>query len=43
VLETTLKRKVCAGQLSLVDAQQAIRTDWVAAYQPYVANANPIP
>jgi len=27
---------VCSGALSLTDAQQAIVTDWVAAYRRYV-------
>jgi hypothetical protein len=35
-LENTLKRLVCAGDLPLADAQQAIRTDWVKAYLQYV-------
>lgn len=36
VLETKLKRLVCGGQITLADAQQAIRTDWVTAYQRFV-------
>lgn len=36
VLETKLKRLVCAGQVSLWDAQYAIRTNWIQAYQQYV-------
>lgn len=36
VIETALKREVCAGRLSLEQAQQAIRTDWTAAYRRYV-------
>ena len=35
-LETKLKRMVCAGQIPLSEAQQAIATDWVAAYKKYV-------
>lgn len=35
-LEDTLHRLVCAGHLSLVVAQDAIRVDWVAAYRRYV-------
>jgi len=27
---------VCAGQVTLVDAQHDISTNWVAAYQKYV-------
>jgi hypothetical protein len=36
VLETKLKRLVCAGKLPLVDAQIAILTNWMAAYRKYV-------
>ena len=35
-LENRLHALVCAGKLSLPVAQQAIATDWVAAYQQYV-------
>lgn len=35
-LENRLHREVCAGRLSLQVAQQAIATDWVAAYGQYV-------
>jgi hypothetical protein len=35
-LETTLKRKVCAGEVTLAEAQQAIASDWVAAYRNYI-------
>lgn len=42
VIETKLKRLVCSGKLTLVEAQQAISTDWVAAYKKYV-NANGCP
>lgn len=31
-LENWLKRQVCAGKMKLTDAQEAIRTDWYAAY-----------
>lgn len=31
-LENALHREVCAGQEPLSDAQQEIRTDWIAAY-----------
>jgi hypothetical protein len=34
-LENRLKGLVCSGQLTLVAAQRAIATDWVAAYQQY--------
>ena len=36
-LEAELSRLVCAGKLSLADAQHAIATDWIAAYRRYVA------
>jgi hypothetical protein len=36
VLETKLKKLVCAGDLTLADAQQIIANDWVSAYQQYV-------
>src|SRR5439155_16361481 len=35
-LETKLKRLVCAGTIPLSEAQQAIMTNWVAAYDHYV-------
>lgn len=41
-LETRLHRMVCDGTLSLEAAQQAVATDWVAAYQRYIAHA-PMP
>lgn len=36
-LEYTLYKMVCAGQISLADAQSAIVTDWVQAYRQYVS------
>ena len=36
VIETHLKTMVCKGQISLVDAQHAIATDWIAAYKKYI-------
>ena len=36
VVETRLKTLVCNGKISLSDAQTAIRTNWIAAYQRYV-------
>lgn len=36
VLETKLKRLVCAGTITLAQAQHDIATDWVAAYRKYV-------
>lgn len=32
VLETTLKARVCSGQMTLLDAQRQIATDWYAAW-----------
>ena len=40
VVETALKRLVCANKLSLVAAQTAISTDWVKAYNTYVTPAD---
>ena len=34
-LERTLNRRACEGRVSLAQAQQAIRTDWIAAYMKY--------
>ena len=36
VVENRLHKMVCAGQLSLIDAQNAIATNWWVAYQTYV-------
>ena len=36
VIETKLKRLVCAGELSLWDAQYLIKSNWIEAYQQYV-------
>ncbi|HXJ25404.1 MAG TPA: hypothetical protein VNH17_06885 [Streptosporangiaceae bacterium] len=36
ILEDVLHRDVCAGKVPLAAAQQAIRTDWRAAYARYV-------
>jgi hypothetical protein len=35
LLENRLNNLVCSGQLTLAAAQQAIATNWVAAYQQY--------
>lgn len=35
VVETALKRLICSGGIKLVDAQKAIATDWIAAYNKY--------
>ncbi len=36
-LEYTLYKDVCAGKVSLLEAQNAIVTDWVQAYRTYVS------
>lgn len=36
-LENRLHALVCAGTISLADAQHDIATDWISAYQKYVA------
>ncbi|HVN15268.1 MAG TPA: hypothetical protein VMT73_05965 [Anaerolineales bacterium] len=38
-LENELHKMVCDGQMQLADAQQAIATDWVAAYKQYVGQS----
>jgi hypothetical protein len=35
-LEAALNRLVCAGSLSLAEAQQAIASNWIEAYRRYV-------
>jgi hypothetical protein len=40
VVETKLKRLICAGTITLKVAQQAISKDWVAAYNQYVKPAD---
>ena len=35
-LESYLHVEVCAGRLSVLDAQKAIAADWVAAYRKYL-------
>jgi hypothetical protein len=37
VVETKLKRLVCAGTLKLADAQKMIATDWASAYKKYAS------
>jgi hypothetical protein len=39
VVETALKRMVCAGTIKLADAQKAI-LDWPSAYKKYVTSAD---
>lgn len=36
-LEVVLAALVCAGRVSLVDAQRAMASNWIAAYRKYVA------
>lgn len=40
-LENALHRHVCAGTISLAAAQEAIRSDWIAAFRLYVTAAPP--
>jgi len=40
VIETALKRLICSNQITLAEAQQAIATNWVAAYNKYVTPAD---
>ena len=35
-LEAVLARLVCSGRVPLAEAQQAIATDWIAAYNRFV-------
>ena len=37
-LEQRLRGMVCAGQIDLPEAQEAIRADWTAAYRKYVGS-----
>ncbi len=41
VLERRLHRLVCAGKVNLKTAQEEIATDWIKAYQKYVAKSPP--
>ena len=36
-LEFILYKKVCAGEVSLRDAQRAMATDWISAWKKYVS------
>jgi hypothetical protein len=36
VLERTLRARVCAGRVDLVEAQRAISTDWKTAYRHFM-------
>jgi len=40
VVETALKRLICSGGITLADAQKAISTDWIAAYNKYTSAAD---
>jgi hypothetical protein len=40
VIETKLKTLICGGKITLADAQKAIATNWVAAYNKYVTPAD---
>jgi len=40
VIETKLKTMICSGKITLADAQKAISTNWVAAYNKYVTPAD---
>ena len=35
-LENYLHVEVCAGQIALADAQEAVAADWIAAYRKYM-------
>jgi len=35
-LENKLHRLVCSGTITLVEAQQSIASNWIAAYQKYI-------
>lgn len=41
-LEDHLKQQVCAGILSLAEAQRELSTDWVAAYKRHFATTVPL-
>lgn len=40
VIETKLKNLICTGKIKLADAQKAIATNWVLAYNKYVTPAD---
>jgi hypothetical protein len=42
-LERKLHRLVCAGELDLKTAQQAIASNWIEAYKKYVSEHPPTP
>lgn len=39
-VEFALNRLVCANQMSLIDAQRAIATNWIAAYRRFVRDVD---
>jgi hypothetical protein len=39
-LENALHRMVCAGEISLAEAQRAIATNWIEAYKKYVGEGS---
>jgi hypothetical protein len=39
-VETALKRLICSGGITLANAQKAIATDWIAAYNKYTSAAD---
>ncbi|MGA8660393.1 MAG: hypothetical protein WB586_30115 [Chthoniobacterales bacterium] len=41
VLERRLHNLVCAGKVDLQTAQHEIATDWIKAYQKYIAESPP--
>ena len=41
VLERRLHNLVCAGKVDLETAQHEIATDWIKAYQKYIAKSPP--
>ncbi len=38
-LENRLHRLICTGKIALKEAQNAIKTDWIAAYKKYVGDS----
>lgn len=42
VIEGKLKRLICAGSITLGEAQQEITRDWVASYNKHISPDNPL-
>ena len=40
VLENKLHKMICSKKITIKEAQKAISTDWVKAYEKYVLNSN---